>query len=211
MIEKFYKNVVREYGEDSLKRKDLHENPLQELEHWLNDAVNLKLIDANAAVLATTEGTQPDTRIILIKEITAQGLVFYTNYNSTKAQQIAKNNQVACNFYWPQLVRQVRIQGVCAKVPQEQSADYFSTRSRSSQASAIVSNQSQLLTNQEALEAKVQKLVESNSKLTCPEYWGGYLLIPTKFEFWQGRDQRLHDRFLYEPNNKQWVIKQLAP
>lgn len=212
MIEKYYKNVVREYGGEALEFNDLHKNPLQELECWVNHAVKLKVLDANAAVLATvSKNGQPDTRIILIKEIVVKGLIFYTNYESIKAQQIAKNNKVACNFYWPQLARQVRVQGRCSKVPKEQSMQYFATRSRASQANAIVSNQSQLVTDETALENKVQALVNSNSELICPEHWGGYMVSPIAFEFWQGRDKRLHDRFLYTQKNKQWVVTRLAP
>lgn len=210
-MDKYYKTVVREYGKRELLKKQLHDNPIKELEIWLNEAINEQIIDANAVVLATAEAGQPDTRIVLIKEINEQGLIFYTNLNSSKAKQITKNSKVACTFYWPQLSRQVRVQGECSLVTRQQSVDYFATRSRASQASAIASYQSQNIDDKSALENEVKVLLESKKKLMCPEYWGGYIIQPYIIEFWQGRNQRLHDRFVYKKEKQRWMIQQLAP
>lgn len=207
------KKVGQQYERQELKRETLKESPIEQLEEWMQLAITAKIPYANAANLATvgTDGF-PKSRIILIKEIKDSSVVFFTNYNSAKAQDIAKNNKVSLNIYWKELDRQVRITGTAKKSPVEESKEYFFSRPRESQISAIASDQSHIVEKEE-LYQKVKELEKKfeGKDVEFPSFWGGYNVEIESIEFWQGRPNRLHDRFKYTKDGKSWVIQRLAP
>lgn len=208
------KNIRREYGELALHRNDLADEPLVQFEIWLNAIVATDNDDPTAMVLATVdEQGQPDTRVVLLKGIDEGDLVFYTNYHSTKAQHISGNARVALNFYWPELARQVRIKGHAQKLSKEMSDAYFASRPQASQLSTIASEQSQVIADRESLQQKLNQLIYEHGQALVmrPEHWGGYRVRPHEFEFWQGRDNRLHDRFRYRRDGDVWQIERLSP
>lgn len=160
------------------------------------------------------QNNEPNARILLLKGVSKKGFTFFTNYESTKGQEIEQNNHASMVFFWKELERQVRIQGVLEKVSRDESMEYFFSRPRASQIGAWVSNQSRIIENREVLENRVKELEEKfkNKEVDYPEYWGGYVLKPTKIEFWQGRASRLHDRILYTcENDNSWKIERLSP
>lgn len=211
------RKVRREYGNRHLSRRDLINNPLELLKRWLDEAINMAdIADPTAMVISTIDANGiPDSRVVLLKEIRQGCLIFYTNYQSRKAQQLASCGFAAANFYWPYLARQLRMRGKVSKTSLKLSDDYFHSRPYTSKISSIASPQSQEIPDRETLEkyylqadkwAKKDKLVER------PEYWGGYALSPFEIEFWQGRDNRLHDRFRYTLEDAEnWKIVRLAP
>lgn len=200
----------REYGQSSLDKEHLPSEPWQLLKLWLDEAVKKSCLDATSFVLATAQNNQPDARVVLAKQIDAQGIVFYTNYQSAKGKQLDQNPFAAACFYWPELTRQIRVQGTVTKISAEQSASYFKSRPKESQAAAVVSPQSQVIPSRQALEEKVETLIEQ--PLDCPPHWGGFLIVPERFEFFQGRDSRVHDRFRASIDaNERWAWVRLAP
>lgn len=204
----------REYSDEGIEIESLHQDPLQQLQLWLKDAVTHQIPDASAMVIATVDATGfPDTRVVLLREIHSQGLIFYTNYESTKARQISSCQQVAVNFHWPQLERQIRIRGDISKVSQQQSQDYFASRPLESQAATIISPQSQIIETRQSLEdALAHCMSHSNhDMLKCPNNWGGYIIKPIEYEFYKGRKSRLNDRIQYCLTENKWVSHRLAP
>jgi pyridoxamine 5'-phosphate oxidase len=172
---------------------------------WFEEAVKSGAVEPNAMSVATLDKStlQPSSRIVYLKEFFEEGLVFYTNYNSQKAQEIASNPNVALHFFWPNLERQVRICGMAVKAPESLSDKYFESRPRSSQIGAWASEQSSIIANRNDLVLKAD-LVEKefHGTIPRPEFWGGYVVYPTFYEFWQGRPNRLHDRICFEQKNK---------
>ena len=209
-----YADLRREYGKLTLTKSQAASDPLQQFESWFEDILKTENPDPTAMLLSTIDAQgQPDSRVVLLKGISSEGFVFYTNYNSTKAQHIENNPKVCVNFFWPRLVRQVKIRGTVAKISAEQSDSYFHSRPFMSQIGAIASPQSEVLPDREALEARMNALIEKYGQeaIMRPEHWGGYRLTPTEYEFWQGRDNRLHDRLRYTPSDDGWLIERLAP
>ena len=209
-------SLRREYSQSKLLKSELNLNPFIEFEHWLNTAKEANITLANAMVLAsaTRSGSVSARTVLLQYASEKEGFVFFTNYNSQKAQQIRENNQVALTFNWLSLERQIHITGYAKKISERKSASYFATRPRESQISAWASHQSAVVDSREALEYSYQKLAKSFAKNTIPkpEFWGGYCVIAHHIEFWQGRNNRLHDRFLYRKDKKNnWFIMRLAP
>lgn len=204
----------REYDFSSLSKKQLDTNPFKQLELWLEQAKQAELKDATCMTLATT-GTDgmPDARIVLLKQLDEIGLCWYTNYDSTKGHQLAKNSQACLLFYWRDVDRQVKIQGTVEKLSTEEAEEYFHSRPLDSQFSAAASQQSQPVDSRKTLENKVASLKEANPEyVKRPNNWGGYRLIPSAFEFWQGRENRLHDRFSYAlDKDSNWLITRLQP
>jgi pyridoxamine 5'-phosphate oxidase len=205
------KKIKLEYYRDELNLEDLDRDPLQQFKIWFDQAIKSEITYPNAATIATMgEDFYPQNRVILIKEVNSQGLVFFTNYDSAKGNQIQNNNKASLNIFWKELDRQIRVNGRLSKISSVESEEYFYSRPRASQISAIASPQSQMITKEE-LHAKVQKLEkEYPDKLPMPKNWGGYLLTPVRFEFWQGRPNRLHDRFIYE-NKNGWKPFRVGP
>lgn len=207
-----------DYRRQSLNETDLAPDPFSQFQHWFNEAVNAQLPEPNAMVLATVNAAgQPAARVVLMKELSEQGVVFFSNYHSRKGHELAANPQVALLFYWAQLERQVRIEGWAEPLGPEASAAYFQQRPRGSQIGALASPQSQVIPDRKSLEEKFAELemTYADQPIPCPEHWGGYRVQPVYFEFWQGRSSRLHDRLVYKldakPEPPIWVTQRLAP
>lgn len=204
-----------EYQLSELHRDQLTDNPLDMFEQWLQLARKKQLKDATAMTLATaTRGGIPSARTVLLKQYGTDGFCWYTCYDSRKGEELAENPNAALLFYWRELERQIRIEGHVEKLTAEQSDNYFHSRPDGSKYSAIASPQSRVIPNQAWLHAEKKKLMDTIApdKLQRPASWGGYRLIPTTIEFWQGRPDRSHDRFLYTDSAESgWQIDRLAP
>lgn len=202
------------YTKDSFSESDLLESPFDQFEKWFSEALKSKVDEPNAMSLATIspEGN-PRTRIVLVKDFSKDGLIFYTNYESAKAKGMEVNKAVSVNFVWHPLQRQINIQGFTEKVDRKVSELYFHSRPRGSQLGALVSPQSKVIASRKVLEDRLAELDAQykNEPIPLPKNWGGIRIVPTRFEFWQGRDNRLHDRFEYILKNDQWSTQRLAP
>lgn len=199
---------------EGLDEKTVDRDPIKQFQLWFDDAVAAKLPLPEAMTLATaTPDGKPSARMVLLKQVDHDGFVFFTNYHSAKAEQLDANSYAALVFFWPQLERQVRVEGSVVKTSAEESREYFSTRPRESQLGAWASAQSEKIAGREVLEERTKELEElyRDREVDCPEYWGGYRLTPSRIEFWKGRIGRLHDRILYERNSDGWSISRLAP
>ena len=211
-MEKELANIRKEYLKGSISVDTMPENPLEALQAWVNQAIESEVEEPTAMNIATiSSGKFPNSRVVLLKEINSEGLVFFTNYKSQKGQDIATNPNVAINFFWPELERQVRIHCVASKVSDLDSDTYFYSRPKTSQVGAIVSAQSAEIGKDEDLESKITEIIESNLEIKRPEYWGGYILVPEYFEFWHGRASRIHDRVAYSKTTGAWIKKRLSP
>lgn len=207
-------DLRREYTQAGLTRESLEANPLQQFDRWFTQAVQGQVLEPNAMQIATvdTKG-KPTLRTVLLKSYDDKGFVFYTNYNSQKAQQIAANPQVALLIFWKELERQVEITGRAEKVSTLESLRYFTSRPRGSQLGAWVSVQSSIITSRNLLEMKLEEIKRkfNEGAIPLPDFWGGYRVIPKTIEFWQGRSNRLHDRFEYRRTAQGWDIVRLSP
>jgi pyridoxamine 5'-phosphate oxidase len=182
--------------------------------HWFTQYKALGIKDYNAMAISTIRENEPDSRIVLLKEITDNGLVFYSNYNSAKGKSLSENPKISVLFFWREQERQVRINGVVSKISKQESAAYFEKRPYLSQIGAAASNQSNPIESREALENKFEKFrgtFPEGSKVPMPQDWGGYLIKPLKFEFWQGREGRLHDRLIFTSDQDGWNIHRIQP
>lgn len=201
------------YEKGSLDEADAGSAPLQLFQRWLNDAIRANVPEPNAMTLATVGADgRPSTRIVLIKSADASGLVFFTNYDSRKGQELATNPQAALQFHWVQLERVVRIEGVVERTSAEESDAYFETRPLDSRIGAWASPQSQVIANRGVLLANAAKAsAKFGLKPPRPDHWGGYRLVPDVWEFWQGRKSRLHDRVRFRLEGGAWLKERLAP
>lgn len=207
-------DIRREYGDLSLSEGDVNASPFVQFECWFAEILTSEKSDPTAMVLSTVDQSgHPDSRVVLLKEIHENTFIFYTNYQSTKSIQMTANPYVALNFYWPETARQVRIRGHVRQTSIEQSDKYFLSRPKSSQLGAIVSPQSREISSRAELERAFKALIEKHQQelVMRPEHWGGYAVTPYDIEFWQGRDNRLHDRIHYYLQNGQWLHRRLAP
>tara|TARA_B100001287_G_scaffold276479_1_gene287469 strand:- start:1179 stop:1826 length:648 start_codon:yes stop_codon:yes gene_type:complete len=189
-------------------------DPLMAFQEWFDEACNSKELEPNAFSLCSvnSENNQPSSRIVYLKELRSKEFVFYTNYQSDKSVDINGNPRVSMLFFWPGLQRQVRIQGLVKKIPLEESDRYFNSRPRSSQLGAWASDQSRPLKSRETLEQKIKELEKRfPGHIDRPEFWGGYGVEPMKFEFWQGRPSRLHDRIIFEKEENIWISHRINP
>lgn len=203
-----------EYRIGSLSVQDMDINPFVMFGKWFQDAISGGVKEPNAMALATaTPDGKPSVRMVLLKSAGPDGFVFYTNYNSRKAGELTATAQASVLFFWQELERQLRIEGIVEKVSPEESDAYFMERPFESRIGAIISPQSQVIPGREFIERGMDALRTMNNEMLLkrPEYWGGYRLIPESFEFWQGRENRLHDRFRYQKHKDSWVIHRLAP
>ncbi|MFC0876096.1 pyridoxamine 5'-phosphate oxidase [Saccharicrinis sp. FJH2] len=207
-------DIQIDYNGDPLLEENLPDNPLTLFHNWFEQISATYNSQPNAMILSTHgKNGFPQARVVLLKEYSDKGFSFYTNYNSQKGKGIKKNNKVSLTFYWPELERQVRIEGLASKTTEKESDDYFNSRPFESRVSAIISDQSQKVPSRNYLDDKVEHLME-NLKTTEPERpdsWGGYIVSPISVEFWQGRPNRLHDRILYKLKSEKWKISRLAP
>ena len=201
-----------------IRKAELGDNPIKASVKWLEDALKIDTINPNAAMLATAnKSAKPNGRVILLKEITEQGFVFYTHYNSPKGLEIDQNPAAAMIFHWDQLARQLRIAGKIEKIPVEKSDEYFRSRPEGSKISASLSHQSHSVENREFLNQQMDEMSEKleGEDIPRPEHWGGYVLIPEEIEFWQGQKDRLHDRIKFIADGSypefNWSVSRLSP
>jgi pyridoxamine 5'-phosphate oxidase len=203
------------YEKSQLIETEIKENPIEQFRDWFLDASeNPTVSEANAMAVSTVEEDGcPRTRMVLLKEYTYEGFVFYTNYDSRKGKAIEKTHKACLHFFWPGLERQIIIKADLEKIAPNLSDGYFHSRPKGSQLGAAVSPQSQEIPNREFLENRLKDLEKEyeNSEVPRPENWGGYIAKPYEIEFWQGRPNRLHDRIIYTLDNFDWKISRLAP
>jgi pyridoxamine 5'-phosphate oxidase len=208
-------SLRHDFTEHGLRRADLDPDPIRQFSVWFGAAAEAGIRDANAMNLATaTIQGQPSSRIVLLKEFDERGFVFFTNYLSEKGRQLEVNPLAALAFYWVQLERQVRISGPVEKTSREESAHYFHSRPTGSQLGAWVSHQSEVIDARRVLDARLAEMTErfAGGEVPLPPHWGGYRVKPEMIEFWQGRPNRLHDRFRYTlDGDNAWSIERLAP
>ncbi|MDQ2918296.1 MAG: pyridoxamine 5'-phosphate oxidase [Verrucomicrobiota bacterium] len=204
-----------DYVARGLRRADLDPDPIKQFSTWFSEAAAAEIRDVNAMALATaTRDGTPSVRIVLLKGISERGFVFFTNYKSEKGCELEENPKAALNFFWVQLERQIRISGSVEKTTREESEEYFHSRPTGSQLGAWASDQSQPIADRATLEANLRELAEhhANAVIPLPPHWGGYRVKPEAIEFWQGRTNRLHDRFRYtRQGDGLWKIERLAP
>ena len=204
-----------DYVAHGLRRADLDANPIKQFAKWFGEAAAAEIRDVNAMSLATaTRDGMPSSRIVLLKGISDRGFVFYTNYASAKGRELEENPRAALNLFWVQLERQIRINGTAEKTTREDSEEYFHSRPIGSQLGAWASQQSEVIANREALEAKLTEVTDrfGGGVIPLPPHWGGYRVVPATIEFWQGRTNRLHDRFRYSRQAEgNWLIERLSP
>lgn len=208
------KQIRREYCGSDFLRAHITDCPTEQFSEWFNQAKVVRPDDVSSMTLATASSTgMPSARIVLLKHYDAAGFCWYTDYESQKGIELSENPQAELLFYWYGLERQVRIQGVVKKLSEVQSQQYFDQRPRASQISAAASQQSQPIVSRSALEAKASQLEADlkGDKVQWPKRWGGYCLVPSKFEFWQGREGRLHDRLVYRLQDSKWSVQRLQP
>ena len=211
---KSIKNLRRQYTLNSLSEKIVQKNPFRQFERWFKDVIKLDLPEKNAMILATASNkSKPSARVVLLKGITNQGFKFFTNYKSAKAKDILETSSASLLFYWAGLERQIRIEGKIRKLSKTESQKYFYTRPYESRIAAWASEQSKIIPDRNFLELRYKKFETkfSGKKIPLPPNWGGYILVPDYFEFWQGRENRLHDRICYKKLKGEWKIFRLAP
>jgi len=208
-------DLRKNYTRDGLRRAELHLDPIEQFKTWLQGALDAALPEPTAMTLATTDTTgHPSARVVLLKGVDPRGFLFFTNYESRKGRELAKNPNACLVAYWHELERQVRISGTVSRTSREESERYFQSRPRGHRLGAWVSKQSSVVSGRDELEQKLRQLEAQypGEDVPLPDYWGGYLLAPVELEFWQGRVNRLHDRFRYRRQEEgSWLIERLAP
>lgn len=210
-----YSDIRNNYERNRLHRDDLEPVPVRQFQNWLEDAIAEEDVEPTSMSLATVDASgQPTQRIVLLKDVSDKGISFFTNYNSSKSCQLANNPKVSANFFWPALERQVRWEGRAVKLPAMASDNYFASRPRESQIGAWASPQSEKISGDGVLMQRFQEFEQKflGGEVPRPTHWGGYLIIPHYVEFWQGRPNRMHQRFVYnlQPDGS-WELNQLAP
>lgn len=213
-IQNYINTIRRDFSKKALSKKDVSSNPFTQFEVWFEEAVNAQILDPYAMNIATVDKHgKPSLRVVYLRGINDNELVFYTNYNSKKGADLMSNTAIAVNFFWGELERQVRVEGIVKQASKELSDEYFAKRPKESQIGAWASNQSHDIKNRLELEEKLAYYTQKykNTKVPRPPHWGGYLIEPTLFEFWQGRPNRLHDRIVYTKSNNEWRLKRIAP
>ena len=212
MEEKELYGMRRDYSPKPLNVEDLINDPFLLFEKWFKEALELENGEANAMVLSTAgNDMMPSSRMVLLKKYSDSGFVFFTNYKSHKGRQLEENNRAALLFFWPSSMRQVRIEGRVRKISSAGSDEYFESRPRESRASSSLSKQSEPLQERESFDSEIRNLSESNCEIKRPGHWGGYVVEPVLFEFWQGGIKRSHDRFRYTKRGAEWKIVRLYP
>ena len=208
-------DLRKNYALGGLRRADLNPDPIAQFNRWMQQALDAQLLEPTAMTLSTADQAgRPSGRILLLKGVDERGFLFFTNYESRKGRELSENPHAALVLFWAELERQVRLTGTVTKAPVEESEKYFKSRPRGHKLGAWVSNQSEVIANREVLERRLSKLESQypGEEVPLPPCWGGYFLAPDAIEFWQGRPDRLHDRFRYTKHREgSWVIERLAP
>ena len=206
-------NYRKKYSKGKLIENIIPKNPIDLFSNWFNDVEqNKSEQEPNIMSISTVdENKMPRSRIVLLKKFSKSGFVFFTNYNSRKGLNINLNSNVCLSFYWPNFERQVIVNGKATKISETESIEYFDRRPKGSKIGAIISNQSNVIESRDFLDKKFSELLKSGIPLNKPNYWGGYLVKPTEIEFWQGRENRLHDRIIYKNDDKNWKFYRLSP
>lgn len=209
-------DIRKDYQLKRMDELDVAKNPFEQFTQWWNDAIDSKIEEVNAMTLCTaTKGGKPSARVVLLKGYNSKGFIFFTNYESSKGKQLEKNPNACLVFYWKELERQIKIEGIVEKLKNKDNDEYFFSRPEGSRIGAWASPQSSVIADRSVLEGNVAKFTEKfeGKKVPRPPHWGGYIVKPTLIEFWQGRPSRLHDRIQYTlpKNKKTWTIERLAP
>jgi pyridoxamine 5'-phosphate oxidase len=218
-IDKDYiENLREDYSKGVLEEITVLPDPMKQFEKWFSEAIETQCHEPNAMTLATaTPKGIPSARTVLLKGLDERGFVFYTNYNSKKGEEIRENNHVSLLFFWPELARQVRIDGMAEKLSKVETQEYFNKRPHGSKLGAMSSNQSKIIETRDIIETRYSELEEQFANqefIEVPDFWGGFLVVPYRIEFWQGRSNRLHDRLqftLQRLNPREWKMERLAP
>lgn len=207
--------IRSDYSKMTLDINTVGKNPIEQFEKWFQEAMSSSIPEPNALTLSTvSEDGRPSGRIVLLKGVEKGKFVFYSNYQSQKGKELEKNPACGLTFFWPELERQVRIEGIASRADSASSERYFQSRPLESQVGAWASPQSAIISNREILDERVKKIqekFEGLEKLPKPNQWGGYEVEPLKIEFWQGRPNRLHDRIVFTKVDDAWQIHRLAP
>ena len=207
-------SIRKDYQLQSLSESDVKQDPIGQFGKWWDEAIASSIDEVNAMTLSTvTAEGKPSARIVLLKGFDERGFVFFTNYESNKGAQLTANPFASSVFFWKELERQVRIEGICEKVSEQESDDYFHSRPIGSQLGACASPQSRVIESRRVIENNLEKLQDQyrDMEIPRPAHWGGYRVVPQAIEFWQGRSSRLHDRIKYTKENQSWKIVRLAP
>ncbi len=202
------------YKQKSLSVKDVEINPFTQFEKWFDETMKSHILEPTAFILATADkNAKPSARALLMKGFDSKGFYFYTNYESRKGKELEENNQASMIFFWSELERQIRIEGRVFRTSPEESYNYFKTRPFKSKVGAWASNQSSVIDSRLTIVKKFLMYLAKfhSSEIPLPPYWGGYILKPHVFEFWQGRANRLHDRIRFKKENEEWIIERLSP
>jgi len=214
MIKPDIASLRLEYAQSELNEGSILDNPFLQFEQWFQEAINAEIKEVNAMTLATAdENNHPQARIVLLKSWDNDGFVFFTNYKSKKGKELEGNNKASLVFFWKELERQLRIQGSVQKIDFSTTKEYFDSRPLGSQLGALASDQSEIIENREALESKYDEVAKkyAGEDVPVPSHWGGYIVKPHLFEFWQGRKSRMHDRIVYEEIDGLWNTYRLQP
>tara|TARA_B100000902_G_C27321027_1_gene924476 strand:- start:7233 stop:7871 length:639 start_codon:yes stop_codon:yes gene_type:complete len=206
-------NIRKDYNKNQIDFLNVNSNPIDFFKIWIEDALKINQEDSISFTLSTATHNVPSSRVVLLRKISEYGLVFFTNYDSCKGNEIFQNNNVSANFYWSELERQIRINGNVEKISNRESEIYFHSRPRSSQLAATISNQSSVISLDSDFDQKLEELdlKYKGKEIPKPDNWGGYLIVPYYIEFWQGRPSRLHDRLVYNKKDTKWEITRLSP
>ncbi len=202
----------KDYASRPLTRGEMPQDPFILYEKWFKEAVEKESVEPNAMTLATVgSDLMPSVRVVLLKKFSKDGFVFFTNYLSKKGKQLEENPKAALLFFWPGSIRQIRIEGNVKKITEKESDEYFYSRPLESRATAALSIQSAIMEDRESFENNLRTLIETADEIIRPQHWGGYIVEPCSFEFWQGGTNRFHDRFLYSGKSDGWEIMRLYP
>lgn len=214
MEKRDFADLRREYSLRELSKASVAADPFVQFANWFDENLTSQPIEPSAVLLSTVgpDGA-PSSRVVLLKGMDPRGFVFFTNYESRKGRELAEEPRAALTFFWPELERQVHVAGVAEKISREESEAYFKTRPETSRVGAWASKQSSVIQNRRELEDRFREIAErfANKEIPCPPFWGGYRVTPTRFEFWQGRRSRLHDRICYEQKDGAWAVFRLSP
>lgn len=207
-------DIRTEYAKLSLDEESVEKNPIAQFDRWFKEAIDAKVYEANAMILSTVnQQNRPSSRVVLLKGFDEKGFVFYTNYESRKSKEIGLNPNVSLVFFWPELERQIRIEGTATRISTKESMAYFFSRPVTSRIGAWASAQSAIIEGRKVLEKRVEELKKQfkGEEVPYPEFWGGYRIEPSTIEFWQGRPSRLHDRLVFRLSENKWEISRLSP